>query len=416
MISTTHREHEEVRRFFAAAYFSKSLAWSFTDVLMAFFLHVGIGYSAIDTGALLFVMLSFGALSNILVGLLIDALKTKRRILLDMHLCGALLIVATAWAQFGLAFEHSGGFILAALMFRLAFALYDVPQTAMISLLPDGDAEATAYVRLRSSLAAIARLAVTVANLLLAGWPGPIVHFGAGVVLAAISIAIISTAWLLRRSATRPAASGPRPVPKSRRFALPIGTVRLLGSFALAVAAMPVISRLLIFAPSTAALPRLGAWLLVLFTLGSVAGPLLTTRIEKQHGWHRTWLGSIGLAVLSGDVLLFTIRGPVAIALGLAFLHGVGLGVMGTLQWQTASRLVRDHAARTGQRTDGFLFGLVIFTIQCAVAIGSLLFAPLLDDFAAGGTSSALIKSALVSMSGIAIAALLVNLRTVHAA
>ena len=413
---TAHREHEEVRRCFAAAYFSKSLAWSFNDVLLAFFLHVGLGYSAVDTGTLLFVLLIFGALSNILVGGLIDALKTERRILLDMHVWGALLIVATAWVQFGLAFEHSRGFILAAVVFRLAFALYDVPQTAMISLLPDGEAEAAGYVRLRSSLAAIGRLTVTVANLLLAGWPGPIVRLGASVVLALVSLAIIGTAWLLRRSAKRPTGRRLRPVSTSRRFALPMGTVRLLGSFALAVAAMPVISRLLIFAPSTATLPRLGAWLLVVFTLGSVVGPLLTMRIEKRHGWDFTWLGSIGLAVLSGDFLLYTIRGPVAIAFGLAFLHGVGLGVMGTLQWQTASSLVRDHAARTGQRTDGFLFGLVIFTIQCAVAIGSLLFAPLLDDFAAGGTSSAIIESALVSMSGVAIAALLVNLRTAHAA
>lgn len=395
-----------IRRLFAAAYLSKSLAWSVVDLLMGYIIYKGMGFSAHLTVYLLFVFPLIGALSNVAIGALIDGLGTTRRVTLTAHLVGAVLTVVAALAQFYFSFD-APLFVVTGILFRVAFAVYDVPQTTMISLLPVTEADAGNYVRLRTALAAIGRLGVTVGNLILVGWSPAATRLTATIFLAACSLSIIITAAALLRA-------GKTDIARMRRSSsppkinLPGGTGRLLISFMLAVSAMPLVSRLLIFAPGGSG-PRWGAILLCTFTAGSVIGPLITPVTERRVGWRRAWLGSIALAVLTGDALAWTWIWPAVTAMMLALLHGIGLGMMGTLQWASASRLVRGHAARTGERTDGFLFGSVNFTIQSAIAIGALLMGPVLESFAAGSASASIGAILVLTLSGGAVATLLLD-------
>jgi Na+/melibiose symporter-like transporter len=317
-----------------------------------------------------------------------------------------MLTVLTAALQFGFAFNPTL-FVVASILFRIAFAAYDGPQTTLISLLPLTEDDAGNYVRLRSALAAVARFAVTIANLMFTGWPASAVRVAATIILVICLLAIVASAALLLRAARLSGVVAPQPHSRTTGE-LPIGAGRLLISFVLAVAAMPLVSRLLIFAPN-GAIPQWGALLLCAFTFGSVVGPLLTEFTETRLGWRRSWVGSIIVAVLAGDALSWTWLWPPLVTVTLALVHGVGLGMMGALQWISASRSVRRYAALTGRRTDGLLFGSVVFTVQCAVAIGALLLGSILDSFAAATASASLKATLIMSISGSVVAVLLLK-------
>ena len=395
-----------MRPLFAAAYLSKSLTWSCIDLLLGYFMYKSMGFSASATSILLFLFLIVGALSNIAVGVFIDRLGATLRMVLTLHFAGAMLTVLTAALQFCFAFNPIL-FVVVSILFRISFAAYDGPQTTLISLLPVTEEDAGTYVRLRTALAAVGRLVVTIATLIFTGWPASAVRVTATVLLVVCLLAIIATAASLLYAARLSGAAAPRRHSKTLGE-LPTGAGRLLISFVLAVAAMPLVSRLLIFAPN-GAIPQWGALLLCIFTFGSVIGPLLTRFTETWLGWRRSWLGSIIVAVLAGDALSWTWLWPPLVTVTLALLHGVGLGMMGALQWISASRLVRRYAALTGRRTDGLFFGSVVFTVQCAVAIGALLLGSILDSFAAGMASASLNATLIMSISGAVVAALLLN-------
>ncbi len=61
--------------------------------------------------------------------------------------------------------------------------------------------------------------------------------------------------------------------------------------------------------------------------------------------------------------------------------YGVGLGGSSVLVWNEVAHVVRDHAARTGQRTDLACFGLLTMTIKMSLALSSMLLGRYLDGF-----------------------------------
>jgi Na+/melibiose symporter-like transporter len=56
----------------------------------------------------------------------------------------------------------------------------------------------------------------------------------------------------------------------------------------------------------------------------------------------------------------------------LTTLYGIGLSATGGLLWQFASQISINHAVASGERSDGLVFGLVIFTIQLSIGLSTL--------------------------------------------
>lgn len=370
-----------VRHRFAAAHFSKSLVWCFSDLLLAWFLHAVLHFPADQVALLMFVLLLFGAVCDAGIGALITWRRVTLATLIRFHFFASIVTAITLWAQFA----NTGSIGTAAvtgILFRAAYALYDVSQTAMTSLLPRDSEDAHRYVTTRTTLGAVARLVVSAANFAIAQLPAALFAQGATRLLLGFSVLAVATAWILRDAGVA------HPIPASRertpRGSLrpPSGTLPILMAFFISTLGFATLSRLLLFYPSAPAFPALGAWLLLLFSVGTVAGPPLALRCIRRMGWKYSCLASTGLGMVCALPLLMSLKAwPLSVA---AFGYGIGLGATGGLLWQGASDVIRGHAELTGERADGLVFGLVIFTIHIAIAIGALPLAILLPAIASG--------------------------------
>jgi Na+/melibiose symporter-like transporter len=368
-----------LRHRFGAAHFAKSVVWSFCDLLLAWYLHRVLHITADRIALLLCALLLLGAVCDVLVGVVINRLQMSRRSLLRLHLLASIITAIALVAQF----TPSGGAesaLAAGLAFRIAYALYDVPQTAMTSLLPQDCADARRYVALRSTLSAVARLIVTSTNVALVQSDAGISAGGLIPVLVAFGALLIVTALLLLRTddmVSPSIASETRPTAQR----MPANGWPILGAVFVSTLGFATLSRLLIFFPEGASLDSLGAWLLLVFSVGTVMGPLLATRTLDRLGWNvaccvNAFVGSAGASAL-------LLANAPAIQFVAALVYGVGLNATGAMIWQAASDMIRDHAERSGTRVDALVFGLVIFTIHIAVALGALplgLLMPLLAE------------------------------------
>lgn len=390
-----------LRFLFGAAHLSKSLVWSFVDLLFAYFVHDVVRLPAERTGQLIFVLVLFGALCDVGVGASLAYFRATLRTVLLIHLLGAVATALLLFVQFDIGQATSTWILISGLLFRMAFSLYDVPQTALTSLLPANDAEARRYVHLRNVLSAIGRLAVTAAILGLTQLPALIFRDGVtGVLLLFSAVVIFTAAWLFYSSRTLIDRAA-RVRPQARRFAIPRELALLLLTFGMTVSLLATLNRLVIFTPHD------GPWLLFVFSIGSVAGPALAMPFKNRVGWRVACAVSVMLAVLAGDTLAFA-PGTAA-----ALIYGIGLGAIGAYLWESAARLVAHHAAETGERIDAMVFGLIIFSIKISVALGSLILGSLIEGFQSGAPVSSAAIIVLTSISGICVAALLLNQRRV---
>ncbi|WP_165830990.1 MFS transporter [Sphingomonas pokkalii] len=373
-----------VRHRFGAAHFAKSMVWSFSDLLLAWFLHAVLHIPVERVALLLFVLLLVGAVCNAAAGALITWSRMSRRALVRLHFLASIATTIALLAQFA---DNGGvGTALAAgILFRIAYALYDVPQTAMTSLLPRDSGDAHRYVALRTTLGAVARLIVTAANLAIAQLPAALFTTGALPLLLGFGVLVVATAWILRDAdaGAPPAASCEAPARASLRP--PQGTLPILTAFFLSTLGFATLSRLLLFYPPAPGLTALGAWLLLLFSVGTVLGPSLALHWIRRCGWNRACIASAALGMACALPLL-TLPGLPGPLLGGAFGYGLGLGAAGALLWQAATDVVRVHAERCGERADALVFGLVIFTIHIAIAIalGALPLAVLVPALSSG--------------------------------
>ena len=385
--------------------------WSFADLLLAFYFHEVLHLEGVRTGQLLFALLIFGALCDVGVGVALTYFRAGWRGILLIHFLGSIATAVTLFGQFNVDSQPVGLLLLSGMLFRLAYALYDVPQTALTSLLPVDDSDARRYVRLRTTLSAVARLAVTGANLGLAQLSAAIFDGSENLVLLIFGIAIVATSASLFRVASGVERRRETPKPAGQ-FEVPPGLARLLLAFVVAVAFFPTLSRLLIFIPSTDTSPYLGAWLLFAFCIGTVLGPTFALKAEDAAGTRGACVLSVLLAVLSGDLLALFPHTALPLSAVIAVAYGTGLGAVGALLWEAVTRLVISHAATTGQRADAMVFGLVIFSIQVSIAIGSLVLGELLEGFRQSDDPAHFWTAAITTGSGLLTVALLLGQST----
>ncbi|MET0498007.1 MAG: MFS transporter [Steroidobacteraceae bacterium] len=408
-----HSQTFRTRAHFGAAHLAKSFVWSSVDLLLGYFLYAVLHIPAGEVARLLFIFLLFGAVCDALIGFAISWLRMQRRTVLLLHAVGSLATVVLLFGQFMLTSDSSQWTLPVGLAFRFAFALYDVPQTALTSLLPMNDRDARDYVRLRTTLSSVARVTVTAANLAFVQLPATVFRTGVGAALFALSamVLVTSVGLLHNGSPSQKVAPPPR---SATRIAPPRGLLSVLVAFLASTTLFATLSRLLIFSPSPPEFAHLGAWLLLAFGVGNVVGPMVAGRLLDVAGWRGACVIAGVLAALAGDLLLLMPHTVLPTAqIAAASIYGLGLGAVGMYLWDTASRVVRRHASLTGQRSDGLVFGLIIFTIQISIALSSLILGGVIDDHVRDGRSSAMTVIAVTTLGGIIVTALLISQRTV---
>ena len=386
-----------MRSAYGAGHFSKSFARSFTDLLLAYYANVRLGLSAGDTGLLIFLSAAQGAVADVGAASLMRRAEGDLGRILAIQFFAGLAAAAALLVVFGPAHGGDASFVflaLALVLFRTLFAFYDVAQNALVSLLPQDAEEAHHYAVLRQTLSGVARLAVAGLAFLLVGNDAPI---GGREIVAAGVIAVLiaaSAGWILRWRGALPVVIAPAGLRRS----MPAGLAKLLVAGAALAGPEAMAMRLAPFVEGRGADEPVGAALLFALVLGSVIGPLGLPRPDR--GVMRPALIFTMLAVLAAAVFL---AGPHAgvFALAACLLHGVGIGGMMALFWREMGAAIRDHALRTGVRTDIITFALLTATIKLSAALSGVGLAFLLDGFKAAEPTAMAAVAAIIAVGGL---------------
>lgn len=386
-----------LRSAYGAGHFSKSFAWSFTDLLLAYYANVRLGLSAGDTGLLIFLSAVLGALADVAAAWVMRRAEGDLSRILALQCVAGLAAAAALLVVFRPA--HGGdvafvGLALALALFRTLFAFYDVAQNALVSLLPGDAEEAHHYAVMRQTLSGVARLAVAGLAFLLVGTAAP--AGGREIVVAGVIATLIaaSAGWILRWRGALPAAATAVGRPRS----MPAGLATLLVAGAALAGPEAMAMRLVPFVDGRAPDESAGAALLFALVLGSVIGPLGLPRPDR--GVMRPALAFTALAVLAGLVFLAAPHAGL-LALAACLAHGVGFGGMMALFWREMGTAIRDHALRTGVRTDMISFALLTATIKLAGALSGVGLAFLLDGFKAGTPTTMAALAAIIAVGGL---------------
>lgn len=388
-----------LRSAYGAGHFAKSLAWTFTDLLLAYYANVRLGLSAAETGLLLFFSMAYGAVLDIGVAFLLRRAEGSRRRILLIQFAAGLATATTLIIVFSPvhgALPPFAYLIVALGLLRTAYAVYDVAQNALVSLLPSDGADAERYVVLRQALSALARLCVAALSFLVVGQG---VREGREiVVVGAIAILIALTAgWIVRWAGPASVVATP---PRLKGLTTPRGIGRLLLAAAAQAGPLSMTARMVTFVERDGPHDHTGAALLFALVLGNLIGPIAVARWPSRGDVGPQALGFTTLALIAGAVFLADPwSGPVALVACCA--HGVGLGGVMTLFWRGMSAAIRDHAEQTGVRTDMAAFALLTATLKLSSAIFGASLGLLLDGFKAADPMSLLALAVMTAAGGV---------------
>ncbi|MDJ0278918.1 hypothetical protein QLH51_19200 [Sphingomonas sp. 2R-10] len=387
--------HANLRRF-GAAHATRSLGWSVVDLLLAWHLHAKLGLSGTQTGWLMLTLLAAGGTATFLVGLAFARNRATGETVVRVQFPASMATGILLVLQFQVT--DPGAVLAIGLAFRVAYGVQDVSQNMLSSLLPADEAEAACYARIRVALSAVTRCCVVTGFALLT-------PAGSAIMLGAIAIAMIVSAWSLRDLVfpVRPTIEPPRD-PHHR--CMPPALAPLLVAWMIAATVLPTLQRLLIFAPALDGSERTGAWLLVGFCAGSVIGPMISQVVNR--------VAVLAMIVASGAVMILPLQpgqGGAWWSIAGAVVHGVGVSIVGVSLWAATSRVAMTNAD-AGRSGDGVVFGSVILTIHLASAGGMLVLGPLIEGFEAGRQGTAFAALALTILGAVLLAGAGISGRT----
>lgn len=312
-------ERSNLRRF-GAAHAARSLGWAVVDLLFAWHVHMNVGLTGVETGWWLFLLLGIGGVATLLAGFMLSRWAADGYMVIRIQVPATIAAAILMCAQFQASDPCL--VIAAGAAFRIAYAVQDVAQNMLTSLLPADDRDADRYARLRVTLSAGARCCVVSAFAVSVRILVPM--------LVVIAVAAIASAVSLRHVIfPYRLVCGERT--NAKTYSMPDGQARLLLGWSIAAMLLPTLNRLLIFSASPPLLPRSGIWLLAGFCLGSTAGPL-----RKKPAPGRL-LARTTLSALSMIVVVAGVPGLVVLVAG-AVLHGMALSAFGVQLWAATSR------------------------------------------------------------------------------
>lgn len=348
---------------YAFAHGTRSIAWSTVDLLLAWHLHVVLDLSGVEASALVFAFLVIGALAGLAAGYWLSHSRARAKSYVRLQLISG--IAASTLLAFQFLAVSTIVAVVAGVLFRVAFAIQEVTQNALASLLPRDDEETKTYARIHVVLSSAARLIVLVAHILALSFQDFVSR-----VAIIVGMAVLTMIGTFGLSGVQFPDTRPSPSSFSRHaFHGRLG--RLLLAFAISTIMMPTLTRLLIFLPGLPGATNLASWMVGSYYIGSMSGPLLHARLMSSRYARFVAPLCVAVAGVSATIVLFpfpaSVRGASAVA------HGIALSMLVVGLWSDAAIAARKDGS------DGLVFGSVTFTMSIASAIGALLMGPLIE-------------------------------------
>ena len=384
-------------RAYAGAHFGKSLFWYASEILFAYFLtevgHIPVRYM----GLILAIGYFSGTAADLVLGLLL-----RRRLSHVMAACrlqclGAVLSALTLVLLFLCSYvppAWSAPYaLLTGITFRIAYALYDLPQNALLSL-------ATKDADSRSRVSSLRIFFSGTASFLIASAIAPLLTFRLTtgqparflLLVLGLSLAAIASAFILLRFMRK---AGPFPAVPPMQLARP--TLWLL------LRAMPpgvwILVAMIVLISGGCAMflklepyyiayvlksPAWGRSIAMMASLGAILSQFLWRYLLLQPGKSR-----VDCLLLATAGLLVSITGfwlgtdwPLIMACALGF--GIFSGGCGTVLWAAFGDLVADSA----KADTGLAYGLMTGAVKIALGCNCLLLGQLLGGIDYRGTQS----------------------------
>jgi ABC-type multidrug transport system permease subunit len=248
----------------------------------------------------------------------------------------------------------------------------------MLSLLPSDRNDQRIFVTIYTALGAVARPIIAVLALRIVDeTSSPRFAPNLSWVLT-IGLFCVASASLLEIAVRKDQGLTAVPVQATPRGRWPAEMKWIFAATALHAGALYMMSRLFLFTPVRSDNGHAGAWLLILWSVGLAAGPLL--RILSIRASFPLAVGVAGIFAC----LIFLPSMPVPIRLAAALIYGAALSLSGAELLNAVARLTTEHGGSSG----GMVFAAYAVVIKIAMAVGNGGLAFLLDGYSVGSWAS----------------------------
>ncbi|HUO21392.1 MAG TPA: MFS transporter [Caulobacteraceae bacterium] len=365
---------------YGLAHFGKSLFWDTSEILLAFFLTEVCAVPGEQMGFVLAAGLLCSAMIDVGVGALLRVRLSSLRYLVRVQFLGAglsaasiLLLFSAAWAPISIRFPYA---IFASVMLRVAYALYDIPQSMLLTLGTSDSDGRTRLSSLRYVFSGAAGLVVALALPWLVGAGAQIGResrfLAYGAVMAIIALA---TAWPLAITFPHDSRIGSAPALKPAlqarlRFAPSCDLAMLIAVMFLLAASVSAFSKL---QPYLAAYvlrsPHLGGAIIAAAAVGTVLSQPLWSSWALRRSRPAMLCLTIVAMILSCLGFAMVVEWQRWLSLPFAVFFGAAAGGMGMVLWAAFG----DAASLSARGAEGLAYG--VFTASSKVGLAMAILA-----------------------------------------
>lgn len=362
---------------------ARSLLWSTVDLLIGYHFIERTGLSGGTAGTILFVTVLISAFPDMFIAQWLAGRRDPRRAALKAQAWFGILAALMALLLFGPKPHDTLAAIAyicaTSVLFRLAYAAYDVSQNALISLLPANGSDVARYTTNKTVMASVGRLIASL--LVFAALLSPSDALADVKLLAMTVLPIAASGLGLAALARGPAreprrmeAAGWRAIPYRRLMPPIVATFFHYGMLGAA-------SRFLALHDGSGA-SDLGGSLVISMVVGTIIGPFLEHRLLPMVPKDLI-TGAFGaVAAISGIALALPLGGSALLIL--ALIYGGATSGLANLIWERVGAIAHDHRMSTGAQIDASAFALLTTSLKLAIALSTLIFGMLIEPYRQG--------------------------------
>lgn len=388
---------------FGLGQLGRSMLWCLVDLLIGYHLAIRIGLSGQSVGSLLLISFIIGGACELLTAAWVSSRPASGTTALRLQAIAGAICAAAALALLAPAPTNPSLTLMyvgtASLVFRIAYAVLDVCQNALTSLLPTSDVEVSRYVLVRTIASSIGRLLASMATFAaIRAHADRFADLKAfAIVVPLVLLGIVGLAMVGRqRVAEQDAAAVTAP-----KGSLPYRSLlRPITAMICSVAFLGLIGRFLPLVAAREAAAADGAMLTFSMVCGTIIGPFFGTNGTARRVPRSSGQVAAAIGVVSGSALLLPLGWITAVSF--ALLYGAAIAAISNVIWERVALIVTNHATRSGgERVDLMAFAMLTASINVALAISSGLLGLLLDGFRAHASWSTFCIVATLVVGGI---------------
>ena len=366
--------------------FAFNLTFTFTSLFLLYFYTDVLGLSATTGGLIIMTALIWEGATDPIVGILANKTRTRWGRYRPYLLLGSLPLALSFVAMFvptGLTGASLTFYAFTThLLFRTIYTLVNVPYIALSAQMTSSSLE-------RGRLAGARMMFAIVCGLVLAGATLPLVRllgggvagfFGISLIYGSAVVAILILCFQSTREAVMIAEAHPtlpemlRSVRANRPF-LALLAATLLGSVAYTMSTKALLYYMKYQVGSEAAVTTgLGVGLLA----AAVSMPLWMKCVRRSNK-RTVWLSGVSLTTFVSLVMYSLTPGAGPLLWCLLAISGAGNAAFVLSFWSMVPDTVEYGELRTGTRSEGAVFGFVVFSQKVALGIGTGLLGIILD-------------------------------------